>query len=54
MDDLRAGSESESDVRETYVAPQLVEIGSLLELTATGHYSVIAGGLNVISSVTGG
>jgi hypothetical protein len=53
MDDQRQAIESQSDVREAYVAPQLVEIGSLLELTAHDHYSVISGGdFYVVSSVT--
>ncbi len=50
MDDQTAGNRP--DAHEAYEAPALVEIGSLLELTATSHYSFI-GSDPVISSVTG-
>jgi hypothetical protein len=54
MDDLRNATESHLDAREAYVAPHLVEIGSLVELTATDHYSLITSGeVQVLSSVTG-
>jgi hypothetical protein len=39
---------------EIYLAPQLEELGTLVELTASGHYTLLSGGdLPVISSVTG-
>jgi len=39
---------------EIYLAPQLEELGTLVELTAASHYSILSGGdLAVISSVTG-
>jgi hypothetical protein len=40
--------------QQEYVAPQLAELGTLAELTAGGHYSLLGGGdLPVLSSVTG-